>query len=822
MLEKGLRRETMRQVSTFPCFQRSFCWIILALAGVVWHAAVAVAITPRAPDPLLTKLAPESCLYYMQNYGMTAPDPNSSNSTEQLAAEPEVQEFVKALDQTLFQAIRRVASEPGSNVTPAQAEAIYDWVKYITARPAMAYIARFDIEPNRPPTNIDAGFVCRLDERLDEARRVIFDMQSRLPAEAVKSTTVNGVDVTQIDLGNDTPLICWATDGPHLFVTAGTDSMQRLLARRESNPPAWLNQAIQELPVARRWGLAYLNFAEVSRLTRSTNDEMVSVIWNAFGLGQIQRIEVASGLDDRGCVLRGFLSTKGFGGVLQALPLEPITAEDLAGIPKDVQNAFVTRLDADRLLQTFIDVASKIEPRAVAQIEMELAQITQVTGIRVREDLLQSLGDTLVVYQRAGGFSLIPEVVVQVDAENAEMLKAVNRRLISLARQGLAQRPDGVPEIEIAQSNVGELEVNYLRGIPVAVTWGISDKALLIATSPQTLKAHLAGPGDGTTLADNERITELLKQPAPPLAFVYSDTQSSLRNGYPTLQMLANLAAGQLAQQDIKFDTAAIPPYETIGKHIEPSLVSLHRTANSLEVVAHETLPQTSISTLGTPTAVALLLPAVQAARSAARRNQSINNIKQLSLALLNYESAYRRFPPAAAKLENAKEGQVGLSWRVQILPFIEEQALYKEFHLDEPWDSEHNKKLIEKMPAVFRSPHGNPGPGKTRYLAVAGEDAVLQMNDRGTEIREMRDGTSNTIWIVESDDEHAVIWTKPEDHAYDPKDPAKGLGGTQTPGVILAGFVDGSVRVIAKDIDASLLKSLFTKSGGEVIEGDF
>jgi hypothetical protein len=217
-----------------------------------------------------------------------------------------------------------------------------------------------------------------------------------------------------------------------------------------------------------------------------------------------------------------------------------------------------------------------------------------------------------------------------------------------------------------------------------------------------------------------------------------------------------------------------------------------------------------------------LLLPAVQAARGAARRSQSINHIKQFSLAILNYESAYKHFPPAAAKLENAKEGELGLSWRVQILPFIEQQALYKEFHLDEPWDSDHNKKLIDKMPDLFRSPHGDPEPGKTRYLAVAGEDSVLQKNDRGTRIAEIRDGTSNTVWIVESDDEHAVIWTKPDDFSYDAKDPAKGLGGLETPGVILAGFVDGSVRTISKDVDVSLLKALFTKSGGEEIDQDF
>src|SRR5262245_66309297 len=97
---------------------------------------------------------------------------------------------------------------------------------------------------------------------------------------------------------------------------------------------------------------------------------------------------------------------------------------------------------------------------------------------------------------------------------------------------------------------------------------------------------------------------------------------------------------------------------------------------------------------------LALLLPAVQAAREAARRNQSINNMKQITLGMQNHFTAKQTFPaPGGAP------GASQLSWRVHILPFIEEEALYKEFHLDEPWDSPHNKALIAKMPAVFRNP---------------------------------------------------------------------------------------------------------------------
>ena len=64
------------------------------------------------------------------------------------------------------------------------------------------------------------------------------------------------------------------------------------------------------------------------------------------------------------------------------------------------------------------------------------------------------------------------------------------------------------------------------------------------------------------------------------------------------------------------------------------------------------------------------------------------------------------------------KQGKRLLNWHVMVLPYLEQTALYQEFHQDEPWDSEHNRKLIEKMPAVFRSVGGNAKPGTTRFLA--------------------------------------------------------------------------------------------------------
>jgi hypothetical protein len=211
---------------------------------------------------------------------------------------------------------------------------------------------------------------------------------------------------------------------------------------------------------------------------------------------------------------------------------------------------------------------------------------------------------------------------------------------------------------------------------------------------------------------------------------------------------------------------------------------------------------------------VALLLPAVQAAREAARRNQSMNNMKQLMLAMHNHHDMRKSFPAHAIC---SADGKPLLSWRVQILPLIEEQTLYSQFHLDEPWDSEHNRALVELMPAVLRNPNLVSEAGTTNYLAVVGSECVFDGTAKGIGFAKITDGTSKTVMLVEADADQAVIWTKPDDFEHDANNPAAGLGGMR-PGGWLAGFADGSVQFIPAEADNQTINALFTRAGGEVI----
>jgi hypothetical protein len=197
-----------------------------------------------------------------------------------------------------------------------------------------------------------------------------------------------------------------------------------------------------------------------------------------------------------------------------------------------------------------------------------------------------------------------------------------------------------------------------------------------------------------------------------------------------------------------------------------------------------------------------------------AERMRSVNNIKQILLALHNYHDAHGHFPTDIRD----KDGKPLLSWRVQILPYVDQAALYRQFRLNEPWDSEHNKKFVAQMPKVFRSPRQADNlKDRTTYLAPLGKGFMWD-EAKGLKIFQITDGTSNTIALVEADDDRAVIWTKPEDITIDMKSPVTGLLGHYTEG-FHAGIADGSVRFIKKSIDPKTLWALFTRDGGEVAD---
>lgn len=199
-------------------------------------------------------------------------------------------------------------------------------------------------------------------------------------------------------------------------------------------------------------------------------------------------------------------------------------------------------------------------------------------------------------------------------------------------------------------------------------------------------------------------------------------------------------------------------------------------------------------------------------AATAAAARKSVNNLKQIALAFHNYESAYQKFPN-----DVYKDGKAILSWRVTILPFIEEDALARQVKMDEPWDGPTNKKLLEKMPKMYAPVRGTAKPGETFYRGFSGKRLPFgPEGQRTASLTRFLDGTSNTGLVYEAGE--SVPWTKPDDLTLPAKGALPKLGG-MFDGAAHVAIADGSVRKIRADADPDELRKLIDPADGFVID---
>lgn len=214
----------------------------------------------------------------------------------------------------------------------------------------------------------------------------------------------------------------------------------------------------------------------------------------------------------------------------------------------------------------------------------------------------------------------------------------------------------------------------------------------------------------------------------------------------------------------------------------------------------------------GTTLLAELVVPPITRSYDRLRRRRTMEHMKEIGLAMHNYHDAYKHFPPAALR---DKQNRPLLSWRVLLLPYLDPK-LYKEFDLDEAWDGPHNKKLIGRMPPMYRSPASRiTKPGYTTCLVAVGPNTLFSKPE-GMTIKEVTDGTSATIMTLDANDDAAVIWTKPDDWEFDPKRPWRNLIGHHADGFV-CGLADGAALFLGKERTSDkTLKALMTANAGD------
>ena len=540
---------------------------------------------------------------------------------------------------------------------------------------------------------------------------------------------------------------------------------------------------------------------------------------------------------------------------------KPISLADLPPLPEGTDGFYAGRMNwssaGEGLLKIGGELSQKLNGPNAPPLDAMLMGMQQQLGVDLQKDLFDPLGDLMVFYgdPRQGAFGLGMGLALSVD--DPKTLRATLDKLMGSLLQAAG------PDVRVQAAKKSGRTVQFLEfpAVPIiSPAWTVDEKWLVVGLSPQTVDAFIRridGKLERWTPPKDVQAA-LAELPAKYTSLTYSDPREGLRTAISMVPVLVSAVGmyargpqfgGPPVQQESPFSAADLPPAEVVTRPLFPNLSVCTMTDGEIRWTSRTSLPAipllggAGIGNAGTtvPVLVALLLPAVQQAREAARRSQSQNNLKQIGLALHNFHDVYQNFPAGTHENEKLKP-EKRLSWQADVLPFLDQAPLYNRIDFEKAWDDEANAEVVKiRIPTYLNPSSLAIGPdgkvGVTHYVGLAGigkDGPLLPVDnakagffgyDRVTRFQDITDGTSNTIavcdaskdlggWAAGGPSTIRPLTKKPYINGPD------GLGGIHHGGmhVLLA---DGSVRFISENINVDILEALVTIAGGEVI-GDF
>lgn len=669
----------------------------------------------------------------------------------------------------------------------------------------------------------------------------------------------------------DSPLdIAWWAEKGHLLIFVGLGGVGPALDLADGNRAAITEHRYWKAHVQAEAGYAvnqrgWLDTALLQEMfgafplppmggAAADKEIRVRDILNVLGLEQLQGVLLRSGYDGRSLVYeqmidapgprKGLLSLIDQEAItLQALPRVPVSHNGLLAVSCDLEQAFVTGVGMFREFITLVD------PRELDDLEQALGQLDSMLGIRLQQDLLASLGHIHCLYADSteGSFGL--GSVAALSVQDARKLDDSLRRLLAQ----LAAISEGEVVIRTVNRQDKTLTVLNFPKVPlVTPTFGIDGNWLAIGLNSQSVEAFFLRQA-GQLPAWEPAAQTAAAIPAEFTSLSVVDPRDGVKMLLGTAPTVVGLMEVGMRESGVLppgfpqlFDSTLLPPAELVTLPLFPNVSYTTADNNGHLSYSKSSLPgvplaggslggSTGVATTGI--AVALLLPAVQAAREAARRTQSANNLKQIGLAMHNYHDTFGHFPAGDIPNDNLAEDE-RLSWIVSILPYLEQAALYNQIDAKSTWNSNSNRRWTSVAVPVLLHPGINlpqvGDAGATHYVGLAGlgeKGPTLASNEKGAgmfaygkprRFRDILDGTSNTVAVAEATDNPSPwaqakgsirpLTQQPYLHGPD------GIGGPSRGGTNML-FGDGAVRFVSDNIDPRVMEALVTIAGGEVVD---
>ncbi len=689
-------------------------------------------------------------------------------------------------------------------------------------------------------------------------------IEKRNPGGTVSRVVLPGTP--NVELG-------WWAQGEHLVLVLGVGAVDAAIAVAEGKSPNFAatpqGKKLAAKPTFDRTGLFWLDFAALRGRfgdipLPSPQQPTITDVLKTLGLDKLNSVLAQSGYKGRSLWSTVDVDAPGSRKGLLGLadPATTMSLSDLPPLPVSHVGFFAQSLslaDAyDKLLEVARNVANLGPPEATEQLDTLLEQMPELLGCDLRKDILAPLGTVQCMYSDSnqGLFGADYGLIVQM--KDAAKLRATVKKLLErLADQVPAELVSGVERDKHGQKLI-TLQVGGGSFNPTIL---IDDKWLCVGASSQTVEAFaLRLKGELPVWKPDAETAEVLT--AVPKKF------SSISIAYPRPMIRGLVAAAPLLMgfaeagvtyasrfgviPPIELKTGAIdlPPAELVVRPLFPNVswcvvdeAGIHLTTRSSAPAIPLVGGADGSSVAVVAVLVALLLPAVQQAREAARRTQSKNNLKQIGLAMHNFHDTFDNFPQGTIPSKKLKPEQ-RQSWLVPLLPFMDQAPLYNQMKVDlresAEWDSDDLQSSIKVVIPSFLNPSNAIGfvfgePATTDYVGWAGvgKDAPTEKAkadkkgifgyDRVTRIQDITDGTSNTVMVSDAVAKTRGPWaqggpstiraltTKPYINGDD------GIGSPHTGGLHVL-FADGSVRFISENIDAKTLEALATRAGGEVV----
>lgn len=805
--------------------------VLLSFGGA---GGLPLSMPPLPPDPVLARVAPDECLFHMETAGLAAPGDGTPNLTERMLSDPEMRGFLAAVVEQLGGLLRQ---RPPAG--PASSQAISTLLEAVLTMPLAVTVTRCRPSSPEGPPEIVASLVIRVGDRGEAVRQAAAWLAASLPL-TFETVEIGGRSWQRV-AGEGAPGggLCWGVDGGSFVVAVGPGGIGPLVARMDDAgraSPAWRAAIEKRLPLDRPSTLTYVHAGEALRIATSLpaadRDRLLAFL-EASGLGRLETIGTVSGMTAEGIASATWLGFEGPPRGLFAPPATGIGPRPLSRIPADAIMAQSWSLDLSALLATGLGIVEATDPRTAAEFRTNLERVRAVAGFDIDTHLLAPLGPDWTLFSVPAPGGMLPNVALVAGLRDRATFARTHKALLGIARNAAAAGglQLSIRTIPYRDQTLFCLEsTNSGTPIPVTPTWCLTEDALLVTLSPQLMRTLLSRPVRGEGLDGVAGVKSALAAGEPTLVGVIDPVWlvGSLCGLY---ELAAPMARGVMREQGLQIDPPHLPPWSAIRPYVRPHVSVIRHVADGIVLESTGTIPLgpltagggvAGISPASTPVLVGLLLPAVQAARDAARRTQVSDNFKQVMLAMATYEAKNGRFPAQAIC---AADGRPLLSWRVALLPFLDAGDLHRQFRRNEPWDSEHNLALLGRMPAVYAdpaAPAGQAARGLTTVQAITGEGTAFLTPEKTIGLAQISDGSSRTIAIVEALPDNAVPWTKPDDVEFDPDRPLVGVGNPRRAGgLFAAGFFDGHIRMIEADVAPEVFRALVTPSGGETVSLD-